>query len=67
MTNQNQENVKEMAAAANGASVRRSIVISEPGAAIKVEEFPLTAEEKEGLSINVRLSDIRITDRERTA
>jgi hypothetical protein len=35
----------------------RSTVISEPGAAIRVERYNLTDEEREGLSINVRCAE----------
>lgn len=37
---------------------QRSAVTSKPGAAIRVERYNLTDEEREGLNINVRLSDI---------
>lgn len=39
-------------------SVPRSEVVSEPGAAIRVERINLTDAERESLSINTRLSDI---------
>ena len=39
---------------------RRSEVLSKPGAALKVEVFRLTAEEKKGLSLRGRLSDIKV-------
>lgn len=38
----------------------RSEVISEPGAAITVTRFNLTDEEREGLTVGVRLSDIKL-------
>jgi len=39
---------------------RKSKVVSRPGAALKVEVFKLTSEEKEGLTLKGRLSDIKI-------
>ena len=39
---------------------RRSVVVSKPGAAMKVEVFRLTDEEKAGLTLKGRLSDVKV-------
>ena len=49
---------------ARTAPARRSIEISERGAAIRVEEFVLTDEEEKGLSVNTRLSEIKAPEKQ---
>lgn len=43
---------------------RKSEVVSKPGAALKVEVFKLTEDEKKGLSLKGRLSDIKVYSEE---
>lgn len=44
-------------------NVRRSVVVSKPDAAIKVERFSLTRAESNDLSVNQRLSDIKVPEK----
>ena len=48
-------------------NVRRSEVVSAPGATIRVERFRLTDAERKSLSVNTRFSDLDLSETKKAA